>query len=560
MAYTQFVKDLANAINAGNRSKVASLLNDATTSTWTAAGIDISETLILLGRSTFTSQDIASFSTTIVSKGTVSSNILADSIYKFIIDGNFTGAKNILNAAAGNELTASASQYGDLLIQGVMISHSLTRAQKAELATLLITKTTVSSDDIADTIYRFALDGNLTGAKNVLNAAAANELTASASQYGDVLTKGIMTSSSLTAAQKAELATLLVTKATVNSDDIVDAVGWLAGSGNFTGAKNVLNAAAANELTASGSRYGDMLYHNIVNSSALTAGQKGELATLLITKTTVGSAYVAEALHAFITDNNCNAAKSILTAATGTELNGNSVMYGNLLMDTVRAQFTDTQRAELTKLLLTKTNVNAEYVAEAALALASKQSYAAIDAIMEYGSTNEKGQLTQVVHQLLDERGYHGGSDNVAGTSGADTLYGYGGDDNLWGYDGNDILFGGSGNDRLNGHKGADRLTGGTGQDTFVISYKDAVDTITDFKTAEHDILALHNTLFSASKTSVENALEDFVFARTSGSSTIISIDADGRGSGGAVDVAILQNLRNVDIRDWHSKGLLDIE
>lgn len=151
------------------------------------------------------------------------------------------------------------------------------------------------------------------------------------------------------------------------------------------------------------------------------------------------------------------------------------------------------------------------------------------------------------------------GNDRIYGGDGNDVLYGDMGDDSLYGGRGSDVLFGGDGNDRVSGQAGKDTVTGGKGADNFVISFKDAMDTITDFKITDKDVLSIENSLFSKSKDTVQSAIEDFVCARTVGNDTIISIDADGKGAGKAVDVALLQNVKNVDVETWHNKGLIDI-
>ncbi len=152
------------------------------------------------------------------------------------------------------------------------------------------------------------------------------------------------------------------------------------------------------------------------------------------------------------------------------------------------------------------------------------------------------------------------GTDTLYGRSGDDVLYGDGGNDRLYGGTGNDRLYGGTGSDVLTGQAGRDTLTGGAGADNFVIATKDARDTITDFYWHnEHDKLSIQDTLFSASKSKIEASIEDFVIARTVGNDTIISIDADGRGAGKAVDVVLLQNIKNVDIDLLHKQGALDI-
>lgn len=86
----------------------------------------------------------------------------------------------------------------------------------------------------------------------------------------------------------------------------------------------------------------------------------------------------------------------------------------------------------------------------------------------------------------------------VLGTSAADTLLGLAGIDVMGGGDGNDRLDGGTGDDQLNGGLGYDILTGGAGADVFEFiesadSSLENPDVITDFSSADGDLIDLHN-------------------------------------------------------------------
>lgn len=86
-----------------------------------------------------------------------------------------------------------------------------------------------------------------------------------------------------------------------------------------------------------------------------------------------------------------------------------------------------------------------------------------------------------------------GGSDAnlLFGDAGNDTLTGGGGNDRLNGGTGDDRLSGGNGRDSLTGGTGADQLSGGTGADIFFIGEADAIDSITDFRRSDGDLLDL---------------------------------------------------------------------
>jgi VCBS repeat-containing protein len=105
------------------------------------------------------------------------------------------------------------------------------------------------------------------------------------------------------------------------------------------------------------------------------------------------------------------------------------------------------------------------------------------------------------------------GNDLLSAGSGNDVVYGAAGNDTLNGGEGNDRLIGGAGDDVLIGGTGNDVLQGGTGADTFVWRLADlgnssspAHDVVTDFNTAEGDVLNLTDVLSTGySLTAVAN-------------------------------------------------------
>ncbi len=157
------------------------------------------------------------------------------------------------------------------------------------------------------------------------------------------------------------------------------------------------------------------------------------------------------------------------------------------------------------------------------------------------------------------------GADSLYGNAGKDLLYGGAGDDTLSGNEGNDRiegesgkdrLLGGEGNDTLNGGTGNDRLEGGTGKDVFVfdaaLNKNTNVDTITDFRFGE-DKIQLKKSIFAklnggtlsaahfkASVGGLARDANDYILYNTTTGALLY--DADGNGSGAAIQFATLQN------------------
>ena len=94
------------------------------------------------------------------------------------------------------------------------------------------------------------------------------------------------------------------------------------------------------------------------------------------------------------------------------------------------------------------------------------------------------GQSADVVYGNLATDLLYGNLDN-------DTLFGGQDNDTVYGGQGNDTVFGNLGNDSLIGNLGDDSLIGGLGSDTFIFSGSSGTDSITDFSTAEGDLLSI---------------------------------------------------------------------
>jgi Ca2+-binding RTX toxin-like protein len=146
----------------------------------------------------------------------------------------------------------------------------------------------------------------------------------------------------------------------------------------------------------------------------------------------------------------------------------------------------------------------------------------------------------------------NGLGNTITGNGAANTLDGGAGDDFLYGLGGNDVLKGGTGHDLLAGGAGADSLTGGSGRDIFRFDTAPGSgnrDVITDYVVAD-DTIQLENAIFTRlTKTGVlavanfrigtkaADANDHVFYDRATGG---LFYDADGSGSGAAVQIALL--------------------
>jgi hypothetical protein len=99
------------------------------------------------------------------------------------------------------------------------------------------------------------------------------------------------------------------------------------------------------------------------------------------------------------------------------------------------------------------------------------------------------------------------------------------------GTEGNDTLLGNTNNNFLTGLGGNDTLTGGTGGDTFAWLKDDTgSDVVTDFKTAEGDMLNLSGLLTGSSlgPNTASNVLGTYLQLNQSGNNAILNIDVAG--------------------------------
>ena len=144
----------------------------------------------------------------------------------------------------------------------------------------------------------------------------------------------------------------------------------------------------------------------------------------------------------------------------------------------------------------------------------------------------------------------------LTGNNGANSITGTAYDDVIYGNSGNDTINGGNGNDTLYGGLGNDTLTGGSGNDHFVFdttpNASSNKDTITDFSsgtdkidlskavfTALGAIGTLSSDEFYAAAGAVKghDGTDRIIYNTTTGA---LYYDADGSGSGAAIQIALL--------------------
>jgi Ca2+-binding RTX toxin-like protein len=238
--------------------------------------------------------------------------------------------------------------------------------------------------------------------------------------------------------------------------------------------------------------------------------------------------------------------------------------------------------------LITQSSINTSNLIVSPLVIAALNEDASIDGFNNLGSgSNTYLNTWTTTARLVNGQGGDdtittgGGNDVIYGGSGKDTIKTGEGNDKLYGGSGEDILFsgadqdklfGGSGNDQLYSGAGSDEMTGGTGNDRFSVSAFDSgVDVIHDFTHGE-DVLSLSvgmsmkfqvngsdtlnfvlgQNLIVGSDPHSTIADDTFLFDSHTG---MLSYDADGIGSGAAVDLVVLEGVTSLTNADF--SGLL---
>ncbi len=160
--------------------------------------------------------------------------------------------------------------------------------------------------------------------------------------------------------------------------------------------------------------------------------------------------------------------------------------------------------------------------------------------------TGNAGNDTMLASDGFDTLEGGDGNDSLSGMNQGDVIIGGNGNDWLGGGKGQDSIDGGADNDTLLGGLGGDTLTGGSGVDTFVFTTAPDgtinVDTISDFVSGT-DLIQLSATIFGAfaglagQTVGLASLSGNLAYNASTGA---LSYDADGAGSGPALNFAIL--------------------
>jgi Ca2+-binding RTX toxin-like protein len=156
--------------------------------------------------------------------------------------------------------------------------------------------------------------------------------------------------------------------------------------------------------------------------------------------------------------------------------------------------------------------------------------------------------------------------DNLLGSNLGESFLGGAGTDILWGFGGDDQLDGGADIDYILGGAGNDTITTGAGQDfVYFLAPSEGGDTITDWRANGFDLLVIDNAGFGglfASNAYLDHSANAprFVNGTTAtasfgqfiwnGADSMLSWDADGTGSGAAVQIVRLTGVTTLGAAD----------
>lgn len=441
---------------------------------------------------------------------------LTGSSYNDILTGDANA--NTIDGGSGND-TVQGGAGNDTMIGGSG-TDTVTYAAATAAVTVNLTTTTAQNTLGAgtDTITTFE---NLTGSNfndtltgnsssNVIEGLNGNDILDGAGGTDTVTyisaAAGVTVNLSLTTAQNTIGA----------GTDTIKNFENLTGS-NFndtlTGnsGSNTIEGGAGNDIMNGGTGTDKVTYANA------TAGVTVNLA-LTTAQNTVGAGTDTVSAFENLTGSNFN---DTLTGNSGSNTieggAGNDIMDGGTGTDTV-----------------TYTGATAAVTVNLALTTAQNTLGAGTDTITNFEKLTGSGYNDTL-------RG-NTGDNTVVGGSGNDTVYGNSGNDIIYGDSGTDTIYGDAGNDTLYGGSSNDTLYGGTGSDIFKFQSSGGIDTVKDFKTSELDKLDIKSLLSGYDP--LTKAITDYIQITTSGTSSIVNVDADGL-TGGTVwtQIATLENI-----------------
>lgn len=466
-----------------------------------------------------------------------------------LLAGNdiFTGSNYNDNVSGGDGNDIIEGKGGNDILKGDAGTDTVTYASSAAAVTVNLATTAAQNTVGAgtDTISTFenltgsAFNDTLTGdsGENVIDGGAGND-TIQGGAGNDVLIGGAGTDRVTFAAATAAVTVSLATTAAQNT--VGAGTDTISGFENLTGSNyndtltgdagaNVIDGGSGNDIIQGGAGNDTLIGGagtDTLTYASATAGVTVNLGTTAAQNT--GGAGT-DTISAFenLTGSGYN---DTLTGSSG-----NNTIKGGAGNDTIQGGAgNDILDGEAG----TDTVTYAASTAAVTVNLATTTSQA----------TGGAGSDTITNFENLTGSGYsdtlrgNTGNNTLSGGNGNDTLYGNSGNDILYGDAGTDTLYGDAGNDTLNGGASNDILYGGTGSDIFKFSPGGGIDTVKDFKKTEVDKLDIKDLLTGYDPAT--KAITDFIQITTSGTSSIVKIDANGLTGGTAwTQIATLENI-----------------
>ena len=509
----------------------------------------------------------------------------------YSLNGNFPLLAQTVNGIAANQVALVSKSAASQSLSNIVLHENYSTSNDTAIANAarnLVQKLGARIDTVAigDAMTTFSAYGNfkaLDAVTDYLSAAQKTEIGRSPA-VGDTLLNIVMHDNPTTtsdndaiAAVARDLMAKLGTYMT-NSLPIGDAMTAFSAYGNFKALDAVTDYLNTTQKTAIGRSpaVGDTLLNIVMHDNPTTTSDNDMIAATardLMAKLgtyMTNSLPIGDAITAFSAYGNFKALDAVtdyLSAAQKTAI-GRSPAASDALLniamhDNPHSSGDDIAIASVVRDLMSKVGAqidNIQSLGSVLTQFSAQGNDMAVGSILDYLTTAQFAALPPAVKaDMGDVLGNHG-ANTLTGTAAHDTIFGMGGNDTIRGGAGNDKLFGNSGNDYLYGQDGndilvgglgTDTLSGGKGADTFVFDNRSGVDTITDFNRAEGDRIDLSAVLESFDP--LTDAITDFVSARNSGKDTILSIDTNGTAAGGLADIAVLQNVTNLNVHDLYN-------